>query len=111
MMFAVKRNSTGWRVIESEEDVGEDEILSLDQPQPRSISPWENYQKTARLELESTSKTMERIVEGVSLGTCKLDSADVVAFMGARKARRDVLSQPSGDPSIALPELIYPQGT
>ena len=82
-------------------------------PTPEEIAAkaWANYQATARAELEGTSKTMERIIEAVSLGTTTLGSADVVAFMTARKARRDVLSQSSGDPSKVLPELIYPQGT
>lgn len=79
--------------------------------QTAEIKAWADYQEKARTELEGTSKTMERIIEAVSLGTTTLGSADVVAFMTARKARRDVLSQSSGDPSKVLPELIYPQGT
>lgn len=72
---------------------------------------WGDYQARARAELEGTSKTMERIIEAVSLGATKFDAEDVVAYMAARKARRDVLSQSSGDPSLVLPALVYPSGT
>lgn len=46
----------------------------------------------ARYALERTSVTMERIIEGASLGTCAYTNADVVAFMNFRKKLRAIVS-------------------
>lgn len=59
--------------------------------------------------LSSTSVTMERIVEGVSLGTTTLTTPDVVAWMDYRKALRDCLTATE---VISLPlKPAYPAGT
>jgi hypothetical protein len=68
-------------------------------------------QSSAQAALDKTSITVERIVEGVSHGTCGFTNPDVVAFMSYRKALRDIVSG-KDTASTALPTPApYPSGT
>jgi hypothetical protein len=72
---------------------------------------WAQYQAEALAALEKTSVTMERVQEGVSLGSCALTNADVQAFMNYRRALRNILSQKTGTPSVLPAQPPYPAGT
>jgi hypothetical protein len=66
---------------------------------------------SAHLALAATSNTMERIIEGVSLGTCKLNNVEVIAFMSYRKALRDIMTG-TDTTSTSLPiKPPHPKGT
>lgn len=73
---------------------------------------WINYQSKAKTLLDETSVTMERITEGVALGTCVLTNADVIDFMKYRQELRVIVKATSGDPTKELPAHPgYPAGT
>ena len=66
------------------------EAVALIQPtQTQLLLAFKEEAKTA---LASTSVTMERILEGVSLGNTTLTTPDVVAWMDYRKALRISIS-------------------
>jgi len=82
------------------------------EPPPSAAKLWADYQVTAQAAMDKTSVTMERIVEGVALGTCALTNADVIAFMTYRKSLRAIISAATGDPTKTLPPRpSYPAGT
>ena len=65
----------------------------------------------AQAALDKTSVTIERIAEGVALGTCAWTNPDVVAFMGRRKKLRAIVSG-NDTTSTTLPdEVPFPAGT
>lgn len=119
MSYAVRNDGLGWRAVNSVADCASDETFSDTQPEATPINDWLSYQSQARVALDKTSVTMERIVEGVALGTCAFTNADVVNFMNVRQQLRAILRASSGDPTQPLPALpvdkkgnsIYPVGT
>ena len=73
---------------------------------------WQAYQTQARIALDKTDITVNRITEGVVKGTCALTNADVVAYMNMREALRAILTQaqPATIPT-SLPAAPFPAGT
>jgi hypothetical protein len=78
----------------------------------RTTAQWQAYQAQAIQALSKSDSTMQRVIEGVSLGACALTNADVVAYMNMRKALRVILSeaQPATIPT-SLPTAPFPVGT
>lgn len=70
-----------------------------------------DFQAEAKAALDKTSVTMERITEGVSLGTTTPQAADVVAFMNYRRELRAIVSAKSGTPGTLPAQPPYPAGT
>lgn len=70
-----------------------------------------DFQASAKVALDKTSVTMERITEGVALGTTTLQAADVVAFMQYRRQLRTIISAKSGTPGTLPSQPAYPAGT
>lgn len=94
-------------------EITDAQAQAIQNPTPTSAQKWTAYQATAKAALEATSSTMERIVEGVSAGTCAFANADVVAFMNYRKSLRAILAevQPSTIPTALPSRPAYPAGT
>lgn len=80
---------------------------------PTAAQQWVAFQGQAQAALSGTSVTLERICEGVALGTCAFTNPDVVAFMSYRKALRAILSeaQPAAIPTALPIKPAYPAGT
>lgn len=69
----------------------------------------DDFQESAKDALAATSVTMERIVEGISLGTTTANAPDVVAWMNYRKALRDCITATVAGTLPNKPP--YPAGT
>jgi len=82
-------------------------------PATTAADAWAAFRAQAKVALETTSATMERITEGVSLGKCAFMNADVVAYMTYRQQLRAILTQvqPSTIPSSLPTKPAYPAGT
>jgi hypothetical protein len=113
MSFAIKFDGAGWRRINSADEIMADEYYS--ETQPITLLPgqlWAAYQSSAKMTLETTSSTVERIAEGIALGTCAMTNPDVVAFMKMRRDLRAIVSATEmGDYTKPLPTAPYPAGT
>jgi hypothetical protein len=72
---------------------------------------WTDFQAAAKVALAATSVTIERIHEGVSLGTTTLTAPDVVTFMQYRRALRAIVTAETGAPGNLPVKPPYPQGT
>ncbi|HEY6022173.1 MAG TPA: hypothetical protein VIY48_20595, partial [Candidatus Paceibacterota bacterium] len=68
------------------------DALAIQNPTPTAAQLLAAFQQSARLALEATSVTMERITEAVSVGATSFTAADVVAWMNYRKALRTCVS-------------------
>ena len=73
------------------------------------IKQLSDFQASAKDALAATSVTMERIVEGISLGTTTANAPDVVAWMNYRKALRACITATVAGTLPNKPP--YPAGT
>lgn len=72
---------------------------------------WTDTQQSAKAALSATSVTMERISEGIILGTTTAQAEDVIAFMNYRRSLRAILEAQTGTPGALPTKPPYPQGT
>jgi alpha-amylase/alpha-mannosidase (GH57 family) len=70
-----------------------------------------SFKRFAKLALEATSNTMDRITEATILKSTSFSQLDVIKFMEYRKALRDIISgHDTTSASLPTPPL-YPEGT
>ena len=106
MLYAINNDKTGFRVIPSEEFLIEGEALSTTLPE---VSV--DIKTSALNELYNSSITVERIIEGIALGTCNWDNQDVIDFMNYRKVLRNIVNGTDKTHKALPRKPLYPAGT
>lgn len=77
--------------------------------QPTQDELLNQFRQSALMALSETSRTMERIIEAVSVGATTFTTADVVAYMNYRRDLRSLISSTSIGTLPTKPP--YPAGT
>ncbi|MDE3022911.1 MAG: hypothetical protein KGI54_13815 [Pseudomonadota bacterium] len=79
----------------------------------QTAQQWQAYQSQAKAALDKTDITVNRVAEGVAVGTCAWTNADVVAYMNYRRSLRAILTeaQPSTIPTSLPTPAPFPAET